>query len=398
MDTHEHSGSRQIARAGGSALAVRSSALVARGLRDLARDSNWLIKKVFTGRSPHLAISSAGQVCAISTHVHHGTAQVAIYDIELSVPTMALSVPDRSQVVPVDSAADSSAESSVSGPADAPAAFSWSPDARYLVGAWRGWGLGMHLFDLNGKLYLGKFGEPQNSEAKNAAHTNISAQFAWSDSGDYFVATSRGKNASLRLWRPMGGPMGGEAAIEIGAPDWVEPQQAGEEFAEEGAFGGYGRAAFSPNEEALASVIETKGEWADDSILVADVATLSRRSVFGAAGHVTDLTWTPDGEQIIYCSAGQAYRIEQGAAAYDPLPFGAELCACHPHLPMCVCFSSWLKNSAKGRLFLVDLSRGTAFDEYPAEGVVDLRWSRDGSKAYAVTRDGMAYIYEPPLI
>jgi len=83
---------------------------------------------------------------------------------------------------------------------------------------------------------------------------------------------------------------------------------------------------------------------------------------------------------------------------FEPLPFGAELCVCHPHLPLCVCFSSWLKNSAKGRLFLSDLSRQTVFDEYAAEGVVDLRWSLDGSKAYAVTRDGMAYIYEPPLI
>jgi len=46
----------------------------------------------------------------------------------------------------------------------------------------------------------------------------------------------------------------------------------------------------------------------------------------------------------------------------------------------------------------VDLSRSTVFDEYPAEGVADLRWSGDGAKAYAVTRDGMAYIYEPPLI
>jgi hypothetical protein len=38
------------------------------------------------------------------------------------------------------------------------------------------------------------------------------------------------------------------------------------------------------------------------------------------------------------------------------------------------------------------------FDEYAAEGIVDLRWSADSSKAYAMTRDGMAYIYEPPLI
>ena len=49
-------------------------------------------------------------------------------------------------------------------------------------------------------------------------------------------------------------------------------------------------------------------------------------------------------------------------------------------------------------MFLVDLNGLTVFDEYAAEGVVDLRWSLDGSKAFAVTQTGMAYIYEPPLI
>ena len=54
METHDGSSTKQIARTVSGALAVRSSALVARGLRDLARESNWLIKKVFTGRSQHL--------------------------------------------------------------------------------------------------------------------------------------------------------------------------------------------------------------------------------------------------------------------------------------------------------------------------------------------------------
>jgi hypothetical protein len=83
---------------------------------------------------------------------------------------------------------------------------------------------------------------------------------------------------------------------------------------------------------------------------------------------------------------------------FEPLPFGAELCVCHPHLPLCICYSSWLKNSAKGRLFLVDLSRMEVFDEYAAEGIVILSWNGDGSKAYAATQNGMAYIYEPTLL
>ena len=163
---------------------------------------------------------------------------------------MALSVPDAIRRDPGSKRTDSSA------------AFAWSPEARYLAGAWSGWPAGLHLFDLHGKLYLGKFG------SENAAGPRTSANLAWSDSGDFFVATSRGKNASLRVWEPKGGPLAGDAAREILEADWIEPQQAGEEFAEEGAFGGYGRAAFSPNEEALASVIEFRGEWADDSIVV----------------------------------------------------------------------------------------------------------------------------------
>jgi hypothetical protein len=65
---------------------------------------------------------------------------------------------------------------------------------------------------------------------------------------------------------------------------------------------------------------------------------------------------------------------------------------------VCLCFTSWLKNSAKGQLSLLDLSRLVAYDEHPAEGITHLRWSADGSKAYAVSEDGLAYIYEPPLI
>src|SRR5215472_458314 len=109
METIDKPVTREIACTGTRALALRSSALVARGLRDLARDSNWLVKKVFTGHSQHLAISTLGQVCAVSQHVNHGTAQLALYDIELSILTMALAVPGAT----------------VSGFAESPAAFTW---------------------------------------------------------------------------------------------------------------------------------------------------------------------------------------------------------------------------------------------------------------------------------
>ena len=106
----------------------------------------------------------------------------------------------------------------------------------------------------------------------------------------------------------------------------------------------------------------------------------------------------PDGRGIACCAAGQAYRLAVKTRESEPLPAAAEMCACHPHVPVCLCYSSWLKNSAKGQLFLIDLKRMSVIDEYAADGIADLRWSADGSKAYAVAQDGLAYIYEPPLM
>ena len=137
---------------------------------------------------------------------------------------------------------------------------------------------------------------------------------------------------------------------------------------------------------------------ADDSIVVFDVPSLDKLNVFDAQGHITDLAWIPGSPQIIFCSAGQAYRLDSDTLEFEPLAFGAELCACHPHLPLCICFNSWLKNSATGRLFLADLNRQVIFDQRTADGVVDLCWSADGTKAFAITQDGLGYVYEPPLL
>jgi WD40 repeat protein len=384
MGISEKSPAKEIVRAPTQALAVRSAALVARGLRDLARDSNWLIKKVFSGRSSQLAISSSGELCALSPLIRQGTERVALYDIERGEPTLALVVPGEPDA----------------SPPGLPAAFAWSPAARHLIAAWGGWLPELHLFDLRGKVFLGGFGD----------FKNFPSCLAWSDTGKYFAAASRGGgDARLRLWpvaqqTPAAMPFAAKPAAELCAPhsaeNWLETETVDAEPGDEVAFSGFGRTAFSPDETTLAAVAEIEGEWADDSIVLLELPGIRRRKIIPAQGHITDLAWTSDSRQLLFCAAGQAYRLskQSAGAAPEALPFGAELCACHPHLPLCLCFSSWLKNSAKGRLFLVDLNRLTVFDEYAAEGVVNLRWSLDGSKAWAVTADGLAYIYEPPLL
>jgi WD40 repeat protein len=376
MDTREKSLEERIIHAPSQSLSVRSAALVARGLRDLARNSNWLVKKVFSGRSSHLSISPAGQVCMVSPHVRHGAQRVTLYNVDAvnSSPLALSPLAEPGQCSP-----------------DLPAAFAWSPTARYLVAALGAWQPELHLFDLQGKTPLDSFG-------KFSVFPNF---LAWSDAGGLFAAVSgAGKEASLSLWNVSckGAPLSGAATNTVGTVKGIERQTYEAEFGEDGAFSGYGKPAFSPNEESLAAVLEFKGDWADDSLLITDVPSLQERNIFQAQGHITDLTWTPEGEQLIYCTGGQAYRLTTGTMTSEEMPFGAELCACHPFLPLCVCFSSWLKNSATGRLYLFDLGRMEILDECAAEGIAALRWSGDGSKAYAMTEDGLAYIYESPVL
>lgn len=376
MEVGDERNAQSIVRADCHGLTLRSAGLVQRGLRDLARDSNWLIKKLFAGRSAQVAISDTGNVCAIPSSAHDAARRLVLFDIEMNVPMLALSVPSEL----------STAAKNLS------AAFAWSPGSRYLVAASELWReRALHIFDLHSKMLLSTFGEI----------TTFPARLEWSTTGSHFVAaTSGGKRASLRLWAAGKDaiPFSSDPTHEMGLPDWFERQTYEAEFGEEGAFSGYGRTVFSPEEKTLASVVEIQGDWADDSIVFVEAETLAKKNVFHGQGHITDISWTADSSQIIYCASGQAYRLDVNTLISEPLPFGAEFCACHPHLPLCLCFSSWLKNSAKGRLFIADLSTQNVFDEHAAENIVDLRWSSDGSRAYAVTRDGMAYIYEPSLI
>ena len=364
---HGHA-TTDLARTGTQGLAVRSATLVRRGLRDLARESNWLIQKVFNAPVSHAAISSDGHFCIPNGPSHENTQGLSVLDLENSSQLLPLGVP-------------------LQGPL---AKLAWAPGTRHLIAAGDAPSHDLRVIDVRRKNLAGSL--------RSTGGTPSS--IAWSPGGALVASALTGKEPSLALWqipeRFTDAPA--EPLHRLGAPNWIERQSDEADSADAGEFSGYGSLAFSPDEALLAVVVQIGGDWADDSIALLNARTLEKETVFEAQGHVTDIAWSGDGKRVVYCSAGQAYGIDVLSAESTSLPFGGERCAWHPHLPVCLFYSSWLRNSAKGRLFLADMDRGRVFDEHPADNILDLRWSADGSKAYAIASEGLAYIYEPELL
>ncbi len=375
MLTDQNVHTSHLVHAPSQSLAVRSAALVTRGLRDLTRNSNWLIRKAFPGRTSHLALSATGKVCMLLPSLGRRAQRFGIIDLEKSDPSpLTLSPAGNPEFNSFD----------------APAAFAWSPTARYLVAASNTWQPEMQIFDFQANVILGGF----------RMSSNCPNYLQWSNAGGFFAAASaEGDKASLALWNlaRADAPFSGPPDKTLGTLEGCERQTPESEFGDEGTFRGYGRMAFSPDDRSLAVVLEYKGDWADDSLLISDALSLRRRDIFQAHGHITDVSWMTVGKEVVYSAGGKAYRLTAATMDCEELSFAAELCACHPFLPICACFSSWLKNSAEGRLCVFDLERGEMLDECAADGIVGLRWSGDGSKAYALTQDGFAYIYESPI-
>jgi WD40 repeat protein len=350
-----------IVRRTSHALAVQSSALVRRGLNDLALESHWEIKPLRSSRQTRAAISPAGHAAIIAPRSGPIASSVAIHDLtrEESVnwtPNLTRHESNDRELL----------------------ALRWSPSGRVLLSASRD---ALHFWNEREKA------EISARDILADAH----ASFAWSHNAAFFAAANA---PSLRLW----GCRHEEPSIAenpVGALNSVEPLTAfnpGEP--EEAAFSHFGPVAFSGDAKHLAVSVKYAGEWADDAILVLRVPSLERESLIAVQGNITDLNWAPDNERIVYCAGGQVFSARVALGESTQLPFTAEICRIHPHRFVCIGFSSWLRHSSKGRIFLADVRDGRIIEECDADGVIDLCWSLEGDRAYAITRDGLAYIFE----
>ncbi len=363
--------SQEITRAERRAITVLSSSLVLRGLREFPHTSRWSVKRAFQALKADVAISPAGRAAFYSAETRQSSQQIGVADLELIGAPATIAVPD---------------EPFIARP-DFPASFAWSPNEKQIVAASGTWQPELHLFDARSLAFLGRFG----------AFRVYPTHLCWSNTGQYFAAASDGsENSKLMLWMPAASADDFEPLCEMDRHAILDPQSQENAEGEQGNFYGFGATAFRPDERMLATVLEFDGDWSDDSLILARVPTLEMAGRFETTGHVTQLSWSADSQRIIFCASGQVYSLDPNRGGIDSLPFAAEMCQCHPTLPLCGFYNSWLKNAAAGRIFIADLQSNAVIDECRAEGIADIRWSSDGRTFYAVARDGTAYLFDSP--
>lgn len=370
MATRTKRPSQEIVSVRNRGITVLSSPLVLRGLRELPQNSRWSVKQAFAEPRTHLAISKNGHIAAYSPASRELSQRVEISDVELSGETKSIAVPD---------------EPFVARP-DFPAAFAWDPTGSLLAAASGTWHPELHLFNARAGEFAGRF----------SAFRVYPAHLCWSESGKYFTASSDGsEHATLTLWMTGRSPEEFEPLCEMDrASALAEP--SADDDSQENSFFGYGPVAFRQDEKLLAAPLEHDGDWSDDSLLLVRVPTLEIAERFETNGQVTQLSWHNNRRTLIFCASGQAYSLDTANGEMNSLPFAAELCQCHPSLPLCAFYNSWLKNSAAGRIFIADLQRNTVIDECHAEGIADIKWSSDGRTLYCVALDGVAYLFDCP--
>jgi len=342
---------KSLARTERRSLVKASSALVTRGLQDLANRSQWRVRQVCGARRHGLSVSSVsrfGHVAFCSSEVF---GRVLIFDPESDEPLQFTLEDDR-----LTSRDDWQTVGT----------FSWSPDGNLLVMAENSYAEKDTSVSRH-QIVLFNIRKRDIRVLRPTSLYSWSQRSAWSASGKH-VAVTRWFNSgpAIMLW-----------SFDDGCP--VDCVAADESLWNDSTW----CAAFSPDESCLAAL-----GWADSHsvFLLFDVPSLRliRRTALSFAP--TYLSWHCDGRMLVLggeLDSGLTESFDPETAQLAKLPFDStsSVC-CHPYKSIAAFASSQ-------RITVGDLSQGTILSQFDApNSIEDMCWNADGTILYALSDFG----------
>jgi len=403
MDSNDEKETGELVPSTARSLALRPSALVARGIRELCLRSYWSTRQVFTKQQMFCGLSAKGQVCTYSNFPPELGHRLEIHNIEQDSEPFSLSIPSgpMREGLDFDSLA---ADLMLDWQVGWESRVGWSACGRYLAIPLAAPDSALLIVDLNQRQVLYKrdlfSGDPEGDKVRlpRKEHTHI-GDLAWSGDGKYLAAASAGYSwAPLRLL---------ESSANV-ATHKFEQKRGLKVIERDGFIDFYGPfigAAFSPNGEILATFVE-------GDVFLLDVPTLEiRKRLNGSYG--PEISWTQDGRSVI-CNdvdeGDQVYRIDVETNVSTPLPFRADIIRCNPKNDLCAFYpcefldadgapiqdpTKSLESIAHG-LLIADLENSSHIAEWNSIEVMDMQWSPDGTKLYVISRQGRGYVYILP--
>ncbi len=335
-------------------LVKASSALISRGLRDLANLSKWSVRQVWSGGG-RASVSRFGQVAVWSSDVF---GRVLIFDPG-SRDSLKFTLEDNRLTPRTDVVVSISV-------------LAWSPDGSMLVMAENSYAEGATEISRH-QVVLFNVRTRDIHILRPASQYRWSYSPQWSGSGRY-VAVGRcfDSGEPIILWS-----FDNNRAVDC----WVADQSLCESIV--------WCAAFSPDERRLAAL--ATAENSRSVLLILQVPSLKLIKRIELSFNPTSVNWQSDKKTLVLAGSlgsGATGSFDLDTEQLVILPFdSSEFTCCHPN-------KSIAAFANRERITIGDLSHGTILGDQALDAdeiIHDMSWSADGTMVSAVSNLGRVY-------